>query len=61
MTKTRKVIIFCYNLDYDKFLELFNFYDCCYARIKFMMVQQNFVKWYCELDTTSELKLLAQV
>jgi hypothetical protein len=61
MTKTRKVIIFCYNLDYDKFLELFNFYDDYYAQGKFKLMQQDFTKWYCELDTTSELKLLAQV
>jgi hypothetical protein len=61
MTKTRKVIIFCYNMDYDKFLELFNFYDSYYARSKFLRMQLDFTKWYCELDTTSELKLLAQV
>jgi hypothetical protein len=47
----RRALIGAYNMDYDVFCKVMGHLDDYYAREKWTLMQRNFTKWYCELDS----------
>jgi len=58
----RKACIASYCMNYDTFVKIMHSgKKDQYTRTKFRSMQQDFVQWYCDLDTIHACKFMAYV